>query len=271
MLGDFSNAYAGAAADVNGMAIELVAFRGEQICPRDVLDEREVAGLLAVFVEDGPQIVEQSRAEDRDHARVGVKNRLARTVGARVTQRDGGNPDLFAPQQNQFFLVDFRQPVNGFAADWRAFRSRRRGRHRGADRAVNFPIAAFQLRDRPDLGKNETVFRTCGRAFAVNGLRGRDDDFFYRQILFADDLQHLGGAEAVNANVFCDLRHVATVGSLVKHDVDVVQRGGDRLAIGNVAFNELDVLIDYPRRLAVAMRLRFEIIQNAHSPAVAPQ
>src|SRR5213075_320349 len=123
LFGDFSNAYAGAAADVNGMAIELVAFRGEQICPRDVLDEREVAGLLAVFVEDGPQIVEQSRAEDRDHARVGVENRLARTVGARVTQRDGGNPDLFSPQQNQFFLVDLRQPVNSFAADRCTFRS----------------------------------------------------------------------------------------------------------------------------------------------------
>src|SRR5205823_14910373 len=52
-------------------------------------------------------------------------------------------------------------------------------------------------------------------------LRRSDHDFFDWQVLFANDLQHLRGTEAVNPNVFRDLRHVPAVGRLVENHVDV--------------------------------------------------
>ena len=72
------------------------------------------------------------------------------------------------------------------------------------------------------VGEDEAVCRAERRAFAVDGLGGGDDDLFYRQVLVADNLQHLGGAEAVNMNVLADLRHVPAVGRLVKDEVYAV-------------------------------------------------
>ena len=96
------------AADVDRQPIERVGGGRQQIGARDVFHEREIARLLAVFVEDRREIVEQTRAEDRDHAGVGIEDRLARTVGAGVAQRDGRNARLFAPEQDQPFLIDLR-------------------------------------------------------------------------------------------------------------------------------------------------------------------
>ena len=108
LFGDFPNAHAGATADVDGQAVELVALGGEQVRARDVFDEGEIAGLLPIFVKDRREIVEKARAENRDDAGVRIEDRLARPVGARVAKRDGRNPDLFAPKQDEFFLIDFR-------------------------------------------------------------------------------------------------------------------------------------------------------------------
>ena len=62
--------------------------------------------------------------KNRDHAGVRIKDRLARSVCAGVTQRDRGNTDLFSPEQHQPLLINFRQAVNGFATDRRVLRSR---------------------------------------------------------------------------------------------------------------------------------------------------
>ena len=105
-------------------------------------------------------------------------------------------------------------------------------------------------------------------AFAVNRLRTRDDDFLDRQILFANDFEHLRGAERIDVHVFRDLGHVTAVSRLVKDDVDLVERRRDRLAIAHVAFDKLRGGID-PRRFAAAMRVRLEIIQDANFPAFA--
>src|SRR6266513_6317680 len=69
-------------------------------------------------------------------------------------------------------------------------------------------------------------------------------------------------------DVFRDLGHKSAVSSLVKDDVDVIQRGADCFAIAQVAFNEFH-LIRYPRGFSAALRLRLKIIQDAYIPAFA--
>ena len=71
---DFPNGHALAATDIDRQAIELVGLGDEEIGARDVFHEREVAGLLAVLIKNGREIVEQARAEDRDHAGVGIED-----------------------------------------------------------------------------------------------------------------------------------------------------------------------------------------------------
>src|SRR5882757_4483282 len=96
------------AADVYRQAIEPVRLCREQIRARDIFNERKVARLLAVFVKHGRQIIQQTCAENRNHARVWIEDRLARTVRARVTQSDRGNTGLLSPEQYEPFLVNFR-------------------------------------------------------------------------------------------------------------------------------------------------------------------
>jgi hypothetical protein len=84
---------------------------------------------------------------------------------------------LFAPEQHQFFLIHFRQAVNGFAANRRVLRSRNTPGDRAAKRAMHFPIAFAQLFHPSHRWKNHPVLGTFAGAFAVNGLRARDDDF----------------------------------------------------------------------------------------------
>ena len=67
-------------------------------------------------------------------------------------------------------------------------------------------------------------------------------------------------------NIFRNLGHVPAVSGLVKDDVDLIQRGGDRFAIADVAFDEFHFRVD-PSRLAAAMRLWFEIIEHPNVPA----
>src|ERR1700686_427513 len=108
LFGHFANADTAAAPDIHGKAIELVAFRREEICSSDIFDEGKIARLLAVLIKHGWKIIQQARAKNRDHTGVWIEDRLARSVGTRVAQRDCGDSDLLAPKQYQFFLIDFR-------------------------------------------------------------------------------------------------------------------------------------------------------------------
>src|SRR4029077_520880 len=69
-------------------------------------------------------------------------------------------------------------------------------------------------------------------------------------------------------HVFRDLRHITAVRGLVKNNVDLIERGSNRIAIPHVAQDEFRLGI-YPCRLSAAVRLRLEIIQRAHLPAFA--
>src|SRR2546423_820845 len=78
------------------------------------------------------------------------------------------------------------------------------------------------------------------------------------------------GAEAVDMAVLRDLGHVAAIGRLVKHHVDVAQHVGDRGAIADVGRAELGRR-GHPGWLAVAVRLRLQVIEDANLPALAQQ
>src|SRR5262249_5463352 len=201
-LRDFADRRSFAAADVHSHAVKFVGFSGEQVRARDIFDKGEVACLLAVFIKNRRQIVEQARAEDRDHAGVRVKDRLARAVGAGISKRDGWNSNLLSPKQHQSFLIDFGQTVNGFPTDRRVFRCRRALGDGAAHRAMHFPITSLQLCDRPHRWKHETMLGTTAGAFAVNRLRARHDNFLDRHFLLPNNLEHLRGAKRIHMYVF---------------------------------------------------------------------
>src|SRR5213083_512099 len=125
---------------------------------------------------------------------------------------------------------------------------------------MHLPIATTQLLDRTDARKDQSVLRTFARAFAVNGLRARDDDLFDREIFLANHFKDLRRAERIYMHKFRDLRHVTAVRGLVKNYVDAVEHSGHRVAITQVALDEFSLWIG-PCRLSPPVGLRLKIIQ----------
>src|ERR671924_332370 len=136
--------------------------------------------------------------------------------------------------------------------------------------AVHGPITRAQLLHGTHGRENETVFRAHGRTFAIDGLRGRHDDLSDGQALFADNLQHLGGPEAVYENVLRDLGHVSTVSTLVEDRVDAVERRQHGRAVGKVACAKLSA-VGYPRGSTESMGLGLQVIENTNPPTLAKQ
>src|SRR4029077_16272621 len=167
---DFANWCAAGATNIYGQSIELVGFDSEQIRAGNVLDERKIPRLFAVFVQNRPQIIQQTCAKNRNHSGVRIEDRLARPVRAGVTKRDCGNTDLLSPEQHESLLINFRQAVNGFPPHRCPPRRGKTLCDRSANRAVHLPIAATQLLDRGGAWKDPPVLRTFARAVAVNGL-----------------------------------------------------------------------------------------------------
>src|SRR5581483_11591021 len=92
----------------------------------------------------------EPRREDGDYPGVGVEDRLARAVGARVAQRDGRYARLAAPAEHEPLLVHLGEHVREVAAADRGLLGRRGRLGRPvADRAVDAPVAALELSERP--------------------------------------------------------------------------------------------------------------------------
>jgi hypothetical protein len=126
------------------------------------------------------------------------------------------------------------------------------------------------LLDGSGLWEDEPVLLAGRRSFAVDGLRRGDDDLFDRQVLVPDDLEHLGGAEAVDVHVLAHLGHVASVGCLVKDDVHAFERRSRGGPVADVGVNELGFRW-YPGRLAVAVGLGFEVVEDADFVALVQE
>src|SRR6266478_8758039 len=104
----------------------------------------------------------------RSHAGVRIEDRLPRSVGAGVAQRNRGNTHLFSPEQHESLLIDLRQAVNGFAAHRRVLWRGNTFYDGVAHGAMHLPVAVTQLFDWAHAWKNQAVFRAFAGAFAVN-------------------------------------------------------------------------------------------------------
>ena len=139
-----------------------------------------------------------------------------------------------------------------------------------AERAVDGEVAATELVDGTDMGHDVAVRGAeCG-AFAVDGLRAGDENFFDRQVVVADELEHLRGAEAVDEDVLRHLRHIAAVGRLVEDDVDVLECGEHRCRVLHIALHEFGGGIN-PAWAAELVGIGLEVVEDADTPAFADE
>src|SRR5215210_9581646 len=108
LLRDLEHGHVAAGADVDRVAVRAVALQRETARARHVRDGDEVAALQPVLEHERRLLVQQARGEDREHARVRVRQRLARAVGVEEAERDCRNVVRAAEDQAQPLLVVLR-------------------------------------------------------------------------------------------------------------------------------------------------------------------
>jgi hypothetical protein len=79
-----------AAADVEHLAGGLGRLQRQPAGARDVVHADEVALLQPVLEDRRRVVVQEPGREDRQHAGIGIRQRLPRTVGIEEAQRHGG-------------------------------------------------------------------------------------------------------------------------------------------------------------------------------------
>src|SRR2546423_1018222 len=79
--------------------------------------------------------------------------------------------------------------------------------------------------------KTKSMFRKLPRLCVVDAGRAGHHVFFNRRFFLADALEFWGGAEGFYLQIFIIFGHLTAVGSLVKNDVCLVERGDNRVAI----------------------------------------
>ena len=130
-LGHVADRHGRAAADVEDLAGHAGPLEREQEGARDVMHAHEVAPLQAVLVDERGAVVEQARREDRHDPRMGIRERLARTVDVAEPQRDRLDPVRLPEREAEALLIELRQRVRGGRLD-----RLRLGRRPGAQRAA---------------------------------------------------------------------------------------------------------------------------------------
>src|SRR5215203_3132187 len=92
----------------------------EQVRPRHVLDEDQIARLPAILVDDRRQIIGEAGAEDGDDPGIGVEQRLPRTVGGGVAERNRRDARGSSPADDQPLLDELRDGIDVLAAGGRS-------------------------------------------------------------------------------------------------------------------------------------------------------
>src|SRR4029077_1453133 len=101
------------AADIEGIPDALVAIQHYREGFGYVLDVDEVASLFAILEDKWRLIAEQTRNEDRRHARVGIAERLARPIGVEQSKGHGRNLERTADRQEHLLVVALVHRVDG--------------------------------------------------------------------------------------------------------------------------------------------------------------
>jgi hypothetical protein len=130
----------------------------------------EVTALLPVLEQQRPVAVEQTRREDREHARVWIGERLARAVHVEEAERDGRQVVGVADQQAQALLRVLVERIDRAQVRTLVLGRGQRAQE-GAVGIHRVPLAGLQPSDRAFGGIDDPA---CGRlvaAFAINAHR----------------------------------------------------------------------------------------------------
>ena len=226
----------------------------------------KVAALLPVLVDDGRAVVQKSRGEDREHAGVGVRERLARAVHVEQPQRDGRHGVRLAEQQAEELLVVLGQGVDGGERGPLRLGGRDRGEPLAAG-AAGLPLAALELVARSLCCRHRLI-----GALAVDAHAGRDDELAHG--VLRERAEEDGCPERVRARILGLLVHALAdpdARGQMDHRVHAFERAAHDLVAAHVAGNQLDVVVQVVGPLRVAVHLVDEDVERPDGVALAQE
>src|SRR5258708_645857 len=257
------------AAHVESLAVRLFFLEHEHVGLDHILHMHEVAGLMAIFVEQKRLMLKGASTEDAAHPGVVVVQRLPLALRNGVAQRHGGDAVQPSESKSGLFLRQFGNGVLVIGI----VRSLVEGQCLGgapARGARHFPVTALKFLSRTRHGLKVAMIRAAVLAFAVHSLGRGYNDFFHRQPVPNDEFEQKRRTHGIDFKEAGKIRHVILISRVVGNNVDPLQAREEHLAISNLAANELGGS-GHVARQAVGMNPGIEAIENYHLEAIAQE
>src|SRR5215472_407422 len=160
----------------------------------------EVAGLPPILVDDRSVACRYLQGKVLGHARVRIRNRLARADNIEIAKHRNGNPIRTADGQKQLFLSAFRDGVDTLWRKGLPFIGRKGLEGQGARYAAislgtrQFPFAMSDLLGQTQEWKGHTVSLARVFSFAIDGYRRGQNHLADRVTRIREDLEQVRGA-----------------------------------------------------------------------------
>ena len=233
-----------------------------------VADVHEVAALAPVLEHQRRLPVPQAGGEDGEHARVRVRQGLARPVDVEQAERAGLHAVGAGDDQRHPLLDVLVEGVDGGEVRRLALRRRHR-RERPSVGIERIPAVAL----RPHGGIERCSVGRDVAALAVDAHRRGDDHAPHGA--FQELLEQHGRAEVVDRRVAVDLVHAlpdAHLGGQMEDAIDVGERVADRSRVADVAVPEVHPLGQVGRRDGIRpVHLLDQGVQDPHLGTVGQQ
>src|SRR5205814_2363569 len=98
--------------NVVDVAGRIVGLEREATGARDVVHAHEIPALLAILENRRRMLIEEPRGENGEHAGIGIRECLTRSVDVEETERDSWYAVRAADHQTHALLIEFRKCVH---------------------------------------------------------------------------------------------------------------------------------------------------------------
>src|SRR5882724_7156729 len=205
--GYFTNGNWLARSDVQGHAISLRRFHGQQVSADYIFHADEVTQLSSIFKDQRRVAIDESRGKDCGHAGIRIGKRLSRSVNIEITQSHRWQAVCTAEEQTHLFLVFFGKRINGAALERLGFIRGDRRERLTARGTVWLPLPDLELIDGAKLWRHAATLRAKIFSFAIDRHGRRQHQLLHAALAIQYLLQQHCGSLRVGAHVTLDFIH----------------------------------------------------------------
>src|ERR1700674_1058189 len=226
-------------SDIKRLKIGFILLQDQHVGIHNILHMDKVPGLSTVLIDDQWTALHGAAEEYPAYPRIVIVQRLPRTLGDGIAERDSGNS--VQPAQTEGGLLPCQLGNRVLVVRVAVLFLKWQGVCLPPTlRAAYFPISPCEFLLRPRLRQNETILWARVLSFPVYSLRGCHNYLHDRKSILHDEFIDQRSAYRVHLKEMRKVRHVVLVGCLVRNHINTLQSFPQSLPVGYAAVNKFN-------------------------------